>query len=64
MVKEDLYLIFGGAMVALLAFIYINRYLQNKRDERREHWREKKEEQLQQLLDLKKKNADETNENE
>ena len=43
------------AIIALLIFIYFNRYLQRKRDERREHWRERREEQLQQFFEAKKK---------
>jgi len=38
------------AIVGLLIFIYFNRYVQRKRDERREAWRERKEEQLEQTL--------------
>jgi hypothetical protein len=38
------------AIVSLLIFIYFNRYVQRKREERRNAWRERKEEQLEQML--------------
>jgi hypothetical protein len=40
----------GVAIVGLLIFIYFNRYVQRKRDERRNAWRERKEEQLERTL--------------
>ena len=38
------------AIFGFLIFIYFNRYVQRKRDERRDAWRERKEEQLEQTL--------------
>jgi hypothetical protein len=49
------------AIVALLIFIYFNRYIQRKRDDRRKHWRERREEQLQQFFEAKKKLSSEQN---
>jgi hypothetical protein len=46
-----------GAFVAILIFIYFNRYIQRKRDERRALWRERREEQLERMLqNIRKKN--------
>jgi hypothetical protein len=50
------------AIVGLLIFIYFNRYVQRKRDERREAWRERKEEQLERMLqNIKNKDSSEPN---
>jgi hypothetical protein len=40
----------AAAIIALLIFIYFNRYVQRKRDERREAWRLRKEDQLERML--------------
>lgn len=47
--------VFLVAIIALLVFIYFNRYLQRKRDDQREQWRERREETLQQFFETKKK---------
>jgi len=46
------------AVVALLIFIYFNRYVQRKRNERREQWRERREGQLERMLqNVRSKNS-------
>lgn len=47
--------VFLVAITALLIFIYFNRYLQRKRDDRREQWRERREETIQQFFETKRK---------
>jgi hypothetical protein len=42
----------AAAIIALLIFIYFNRYVQRKRDERREAWRLRKEDQLERMLHI------------
>lgn len=54
-------MVYITAIIALLIFIYFNRYLQRKRDERRAHWRERREDQLQQFFEAKKKPHTEPN---
>jgi hypothetical protein len=49
------------AIVGLLIFIYFNRYVQRKRDDRREQWRARREEQLEQFFQGKKKPGSEQN---
>ena len=50
-------MIYIAAVVALLIFIYVNRQVRNRRDGNRDLWRERREEQLQQLLEIKKKKS-------
>ncbi len=53
----------GPAIVALIIFYYLNWHLKNKREERRDLYRERREEQLQRLLESKKKLNENDNSN-
>ena len=50
-----LFIVLSGIFVGLMIFIYFNRYLQQRRESRREEMLERKEEFLQRLLEMKKK---------
>ena len=47
-------LLIVGGIIGLSIFLYFKKYMENRREEKRELYRERREEQLNQLLQLKK----------